>query len=80
MTKDKPLVSNNPSISNMLNLDYRRTNFQDIKGAYRFIVKYAYDTISDQYNQQKQTEFAGRLAKTAMYVTYCLTIDKLYIK
>jgi hypothetical protein len=28
----------------------------------------------------KSTDMADKLAQTAMYVTYCLTIDKLYIK
>jgi len=28
----------------------------------------------------KKSEVAKNLAQTAMYVTYCLTIDKLYIK
>ncbi len=43
-------------------------------------MKHAYDTVAEQYNELKNTEMAAGLAKTAMYVTYCLTIDKLYIK
>ena len=43
-------------------------------------MKYAYDAIAEQYNQLKTTDMADKLAQTAMYVTYCLTIDKLYIK
>ena len=43
-------------------------------------MKYAYDAISEQYNEFKKTDMAGKLAQTAMYVTDCLTIDKLYIK
>ena len=43
-------------------------------------MKYAYDAIADQYNQLKTTDMGDKLAQTAMYVTYCLTIDKLYIK
>lgn len=80
-------MANNPSLANMLKLDYKTTGFQDIKTSYRFvsipfikIVKNAYDSIAEQYNQYKKTEMAQQLAQTAMYVTYCLTIDKLYIK
>ena len=36
--------------------------------------------MAEQYNELKKTEMATRLAQTAMHVTYCLTIDKLYIK
>lgn len=39
-------------------------------------MKHAYDSISEQYNNAKTDE----LARTAMYVTYCLTVDKMYIK
>ena len=44
------------------------------------VVKYAYDAIAEQYNKHKKTERGSQLAQTAMYVTYCLTTDKLYIK
>jgi hypothetical protein len=43
-------------------------------------VKHAYDRISDEYNSKKKTPQADSLARIAMYVTYCLTTDKLYIK
>jgi hypothetical protein len=43
-------------------------------------VKYAYDSICEQYNQQKQLKGSSELARIAMYVTYCLAIDKLYIR
>lgn len=43
-------------------------------------MKYAYDAICEQYNQNKNTDVGPKLAQTALYVIYCLTIDKLYIK
>jgi hypothetical protein len=36
-TKDKPLVSKDPSLAKMLTLDYKKTSFQDIKKPYRFV-------------------------------------------
>jgi hypothetical protein len=43
-------------------------------------VKHAYDSISVQYNEQKRSDVSDFLSRIAMYVTYCLTIEKLYIK
>lgn len=42
-------------------------------------MKHAYDRISEDYNASKGKPRADALARTAMYVTYCLTTDKLYI-
>lgn len=79
MAKNKNLIEKDQKIIDLLGKDYKKTNFQDIKLAYRFIVKFAYDAISQQYNRKKKEDSAASLAKIAMYVTYALTIDKLYI-
>lgn len=38
MLKEKPLISANPFILNMLKVNYKATNFKDIKIAYRFVL------------------------------------------
>ena len=44
------------------------------------IIKYAYDSISEQYNRYKDKAQGAQLAQRAMFITYCLTVDKLYLQ
>jgi hypothetical protein len=37
MLTSRPMISSNPFLADILNLDYRVVNFQQIKSAYRFV-------------------------------------------
>lgn len=40
----------------------------------------AYDCICDEFNEHRFEPVGAILAQRAMLVTYCLTVDKLYIR